>query len=82
MLSSIRNAFSSTGLCSDGSESPESLLARFTQDHGRSCFWYTDLDVWLQKELGEASVRVINAILNLEGVIELGDVGYKSPYPA
>ncbi len=59
---------------------PESVLERFTIDHGYQCFYFEDLKYWVATEFGYADDSIVQSVLNLDGIIELGDSAYQSPY--
>ena len=56
------------------------MLERFTLEHGGQCFYFTDFNNWVFLEFGMYDNDIIQSVLNLDGVIELGDSAYQSPY--
>ncbi len=59
---------------------PEDVLERFTHEHGGSVFYFTDLNNWVFLEFSTYDNDIIQSVLNIDGVIELGDSAYQSPY--
>lgn len=63
---------------------PEKILERFSdyhfEKHGTQCFYYEDFYSWIVGEFGLGEASLVNDVLNLNGVEELGDSAYKTPY--
>jgi len=60
---------------------PENILERFSIGLPNQIFYYETLGRWVIELYGEAdAVGIINDVLNVEGVIEIGDSAYKTPY--
>lgn len=59
---------------------PESVLERFSHEHGYQRFYFEDLNNWVLSEFGAYDNAIIQSVLNLDGIIELGDSAYQSPY--
>ena len=59
---------------------PESVLERFTLSHGYRRFYFEDLKYWVATEFGLPDDAIVQSVLNLDGIIELGDSAYQPPY--
>ena len=64
---------------------PEHILEYFSDYHADKTnspvFYYEDILKWLTTNYGETTAKdLINDVLNLEGVVELGDSMYLTPY--
>ena len=64
----------------DNNLKPKEMLQKFTTCHGGQVFYYEDIARWVQQEFGiRRSMLIISDILNLEGIVELGDSAYQAP---
>lgn len=69
---------------------PENVLERFTNDRTSRCFYFEELKRWVVAEFGSADEStiqkalniedIVQSVLNLDGVVELGDGAYQSPF--
>lgn len=59
---------------------PERLIEEFTVYNKYHVFYYTNFADWMLERFGELDQGLINDCLNLEGIIELGDSAYQSPF--
>ena len=68
---------------------PEDVLERFSAQLplGQRIFYIGDFIAWMDKEFGEVEKdfgvsleELINTVLNLDGVEEIGDSAYKTPF--
>ena len=59
---------------------PESVLERLTTYHGSQCFYFEDFKKWVVAEFGTPDNDIIQSTLNLDGIVELGDSAYQSPF--
>lgn len=61
---------------------PESIMERFSVEvvNSHRVFYFADFEKWMIKEFGTYDTDLGNQVLSLEGVEEIGDIGYKTPY--
>lgn len=60
---------------------PENILESFSLEFKQKIFYYEDFAKWMENRYSKENCRkLINDVLNLEGVQEIGDSAYKTPY--